>query len=701
MTALVRALARFSARRAPFVIAAWLLIAGVLIGSGLAFGADTSEDLTVPGSDSAAAADLLDTGEDAEPSDPVLLVAPEPIEPGDATLAAVSDALADFAGEPLDDPLQDPARAVAAGTLSADGTAVLLRVPGDHAGLDAAEEDEVRAALALATDAGWEAAAGGQLGRALDSGFSHLSEVIGVVVAVIVLVLALGSFVAMTIPIATGLLAVGSGIMVLHLLAVDASVPEIALTVATMIGLGVGIDYALFLVSRFRSVSVRIADKVDAVAETAATSGTAVVYAGGTVALTVLALTLTQVDFVSWIGFATSIVVALVVLMSLTLTPALLAVFARRLSHRPGKEPDLDRGAWARIAAGVTRRPVTVLVGSLVLLGILAAPALALQLGQSTAGDRPPGTEQREYFDLTAEAFGPGANGTLVVVAALDPVAADRTDPRVAGLVETVGGLDGVADPGTPVLADDGGTVRLVVTPETGPSDVATADLLRELRTALDDDDLDAHVGGAVATRIDLADRIEERLPWLIGIVTVAAAIVVGFAFRSVVLPLKTALANLVSIAAALGAVVFVFQEGHGIELFGLDGPVPIDSYVPMMLFALLFGLSMDYEVFLLTAVRDHWVETGDARLATRRGLAETGRIITSAATIMVAVFLGFVLNPNPTVKLFGFGLAVAVFIDATVIRCLLVPAIMHLLGRWSWWWPFALRRKPQATLTD
>jgi RND superfamily putative drug exporter len=344
---------------------------------------------------------------------------------------------------------------------------------------------------------------------------------------------------------------------------------------------------------------------------------------------------------------------------------------------------------------------VTVLVASLVVLGILAAPALALQLGQSTNGDRPPGGQQREYYDLTADAFGPGANGTLIVVAPLEPAASDRTDPRIAGLVEAADGLDGVAEAGPPALSDDGGTVRLVVTPKTGPSDVATADLLHELRAALAAGEVPAHVGGAVATRIDLAQRIEERLPWLIALVTLAAAIVVGFAFPTVVLPLKTAFANLVSIAAALGAVVFVFQQGHGIELFGLDGPVAIDSYVPMMLFALLFGLSMDYEVFLLTAVRDHWLETGDARLATRRGLAETGRIITSAATIMVAVFLGFVLNPNPTVKLFGFGLAVAVAIDATVIRCLLVPAIMHLLGRWSWCWPGASRRRLQRKPND
>jgi RND superfamily putative drug exporter len=698
MTRIVRALARLSARRAPWVVAAWVLIAGILIGSGLAFGGETEDDLTVPGSDSALAAELLDTGEEGEASSPVLLVAPERIEAEDATVAAVVDALENATGSTIDDPLADPARAVATGALSEDGAALVVRVPGDLGDLDGAQKDDVRAALDLATDAGWEAAAGGQLGRELDGGGSRTSEIIGIVAAMIVLVLALGSLVAMSIPIATGLLAVGSGLMVVHLLAAETSVPEIALTVATMIGLGVGIDYALFLVSRFRSVRVRLADTVEAVAETAATSGTAVLYAGGTVALTVLALTLTGVDFVSWIGYATSIIVGLVVLMSLTLTPALLALFARRLAHKAGAEPDLDRGAWARIAAGVTRRPVVVLVASLALLGVVSAPALVLQLGQSSSGDRPLGTEQRDYFDLTAEAFGPGSNGTLLVVGALDPAADTPADPRVADLTATLGALDGVAEVSAPALLDDGATVRLSVEPTTGPSDPETADLVHAIRDELATGDVEAHVGGAVATRVDLSERIEERLPWLVGLVTLAAAVVVGFAFRSVVLPLKTAIANLLSIAAALGAVVFVFQEGNGIELFGLDGPVPIDSYVPMMLFAILFGLSMDYEVFLLTAVRDHWLATGDAGIATRRGLAETGRIITSAAIIMVAVFLSFVVTPNPTVKLFGFGLAFAIFIDATVIRCLLVPAIMQLLGRWSWWWPGGTRGARRST---
>ncbi|EEP69915.1 membrane protein, partial [Micromonospora sp. ATCC 39149] len=314
-------------------------------------------------------------------------------------------------------------------------------------------------------------------------------------------------------------------------------------------------------------------------------------------------------------------------------------------------------------------------------------PAATLSLGQLDAGDDPPGSATRTSFDLLAEGFGPGVNGPLAVVAAVDPPAAGTADPRLTELARELAATPGVAFV-APVRLTDGGRVATAsVQPDTGPSDPATAALVADLRDVRVDG-VRVHVGGATATRADLAERVRERMPWVIAVVVGLSTVLLYVAFRAPVLAVKAAVMNLVSIGAAYGVLTAVFSWGWGVELTGLSGPVPVESYVPMMLFALLFGLSMDYEVFLLSAVQEAWWATGDNRVAVREGLAGTGRVITSAALIMVTVFAGFVLHTDPVIKMFGLGMAVAVAVDATVVRGLLVPATMALLGRANWWHP-------------
>lgn len=498
------------------------------------------------------------------------------------------------------------------------------------------------------------------------------------------------------------------------------AVPSVAGTLATMVGLGVGIDYALFLVTRHRRLLAEGVPPAEAVARSVAGSGSAVVFAGGTVVVALGGLAVAGVPILGTLGWTTGLVVVVAVAGAVTLLPALLALLGHRIDRlrirrrRPAPppatgtgtdgDPDADSGAgpdgdigagagagrttgWTRQADRVTRRPWRWALLAVLLLGALAAPALDLRLGQVDAGDEPVGTAGRTSYDRLAAGFGPGVNGPLTVVAELTPPAGSGADPRVTGLTARVAGTAGVARV-TPVrLADDGRTVALTAYPRTAPSDPATAALVRTLRTA-DVPGVAVHVGGATATRVDLADRVGARMPWVIAVVVGLSTVLLYAAFRAPVVAVKAAVMNLVSIGAAYGVLTAVFAWGWGVGLTGLSGPVPVESYLPMMLFALLFGLSMDYEVFLLTAVQESWRATGDNRVAVREGLAGTGRVITSAALIMVTVFAGFVLQDDPVIKMFGLGMAVAVAVDATVVRGLLVPATMALLGRANWWRP-------------
>lgn len=704
MKHLIPAIARACARHKWITVTAWLVAVGAVACTAYVAGPNLQDDVEVAGSDSQSAAQLLASrapqGSDSTVSTSRIVIAGDDVVEQTAVVSEVVTALSLATGEPIANPLDDPSASARAGTIAPDGDALTISVPGDRKAEGKGWQRAVDDALDPARDAGLEVAIGAPLGTQLDRAGTVNSEAVGVIAALLVLLVALGSALAALVPVATGIIAVTGGVATVWLLSHGFSIPESAVTLAIMVGLGVGIDYALFLLSRFRQALRDGAEVEDAVAETGHAAGEAAIVAGLTVALCTTGLAISGVEFVAWLGFATAIVVIVSVAATLTLTPAVLAfigrgALSRRDRHtRPvpshGAEtgtPPARGGLWDTIAPRLTRHPIIAGVASLILLTGISLPAIALELGQSSAGNALVGSNQRTSFDLTAEHWGAGQNAPLVVIG-------EGTDASTwASLTEDVAGLAHVAAV-LPAVENDG-IITMQVIPSSGPSDEATADLVHELRAeSIPASGVDAHVGGAVATRIDLSDRIAERLPWLIGIVIAAAMVLVAFTFRSILLPVKAALCNALSITAAFGVLVWVFQEGHGVELFGLDGPMPLDPYVPMMLFAVLFGLSMDYEVFLLTAVRQAWLGGSDAKASVTRGLAETGGVISAAAIIMIAVFLSFTFSPNPVIKVFGVGLAVAVFVDATVIRLLLVPAIMSLLGKAAWWWPFGRRVK-------
>lgn len=677
-------LARWCGRHRTLVVVLWVLLAaGLLVGARVVEG-DTADDVAVPGSDSAAANALL-SAEDSfgqVRSELVLTAGDGGRVDAPALRAAVRDT--------VDAVSAVPGVGTVPGTVesSPDGTAVRFTVPlAPGVTADKKLGQEVLDATAPARDAGMDVALGGALGRQLSALDSRTSELIGIAAALLVLLLAFGSAVAALLPVVTAVLVVAGGLAGLDILKSAVSIPDVAPTLAAMIGLGVGVDYTLFLVNRQRRLLAAGLSTSDAVVRTARSAGAAVVFAGATVIVAISGLMLTGVDFVSWLGWSSALLVAGAVASAVTLAPAVFAMAGTRLSRGrrvAATDEDLDRSAWGGFASWSARRPVTVAVTSAIVLLGLGAPALALRLGQSDAGDRGPNQQTGLHYEAIAAAWGPGENGPLTVV---------LTDPTQAGpasaAIETTAGVDTVSPP-RPLSS---GAVSLRVVPTTAPSDPATDRLVGRLRDEVLPRFGDAHVGGGTATRIDLANRITERLPWLILAVVGVACVLLLLAFRSLLLPVKAALMNIVSVCAAYGVVTAVFQWGWGASLLGLDGPVPIDSYVPMVLFAVLFGLSMDYEVFLLSAVREHWVRTGDNLVAVRRGLAETGGVITSAALIMVCVFASFVLVDNPTIKIFGLGLATAIVVDATIVRCLLVPATMVLLGRWNWWLPRWLDR--------
>ncbi|MGA5300210.1 MMPL family transporter [Nucisporomicrobium flavum] len=671
--------ARFVTRRPWPVVAAWLVLATTVAALVAGFGRPTDEDATLPGSSAQHGRDLLEahfTGS------------------GNATGQVI------FRGPVTTAALAGPAQridavghvsAVGRPVLGADGRTAYVDVTFDLGprALTAALTGDV---LAAAAAPGLEVLPAGALARPHTD--TRRSEALGIVVALVVLVIAFGGLVAATLPLLTAALTLVCGVGAIGLAGHLTGIPTVATTLGTMIGLGVGIDYALFLITRYRALLSAGAEPTGAVVETVATSGSAVVFAGGTVIVALGGLTVAGVPILGTLGWTAGLVVLVAVGSATTLLPALLTLLGARLGRgRTGGRPS----RWGRLADRVTGRPWRYALTSSVLLLTLAAPVVSMRLGQTDAGDDPAGTATRAGHDAMAQAFGPGVNGPLTVVAALDPAATGSTDPRLAELSAAVARTPGVTSSQPARLSPDGQVASVRVQPSTAPSDPATRDTVHRL-DALTVAGVDVAVTGQTALRGALADRVGARMPSVVGLVVLLSALLMVVAFRAPVVAVKAALMNLLSVGAAYGVLTAVFQWGWGVRWTGLDGPVPIEAYVPMVLFALLFGLSMDYEVFLLTAVRESWLRTHDNRRSVRDGLAGTGLVITSAALIMVCVFASFVLSAAPVVKMMGLGLAVAIAVDATVIRGLLVPATMALLGRANWWRPPARLRRPAVS---
>ena len=555
----------------------------------------------------------------------------------------------------------------------------------------------VDTAEAAETD-GLQIELGGSAIALTESGGSHLAEAVGVAVAAVVLLLAFGTVAAALLPIATALVSVGTAYAGITLLGHAMTVADFAPMLGTLIGLGGGIDYALFIVTRHRRGLKRGLSVTDAAAEAVATTGRAVVFAGATVCIALLGMLILRLSFLNGVAVAASLTVILTVAASVTLLPALLSYIGpRALSRRErrrlaehGPEPEVPTGLAARWSAFVERRPKLLGALALVVITVLALPTLGLRLGTSDQGNDPRGTTTRQAYDLLADGFGPGVNGPLTLVTevrgAEDRLALDNLDATL----RTTEGVSSV----TPVMYNSGGDAAyLTVVPESAPQSQQTSDLVERLRSevlprAEAGTALDVHVGGVTAGYDDFADVIVGKLPLFVGVVIGLGCLLLLLAFRSVGIPLKAAAMNVAAVAAAFGVVVAIFQWGWGSELLGLGSAGPIEPFLPVIMVSVLFGLSMDYQVFLVSRMYEEWLETGDNRRAVRVGLAETGRVINSAAVIMISVFLAFVLSGDRVIAMFGIALAAAVALDAFVLRTLLVPALMHLLGRANWWLP-------------
>jgi putative drug exporter of the RND superfamily len=750
------------------VIASWVVavIAVALIAA--AAGEKTSDNLSLPGTGSTKAQDLLQDHLPAQAygTNPVVLEAKTGKLTDSKNKQAIEDTVKSLRKVEVVQRAVSPFSGAGKNALSKDKTIGYISVTLTEGPSDLTDEEaqDVVDAQSPARDAGLTVATGGYLGQAVSKADTESSEAIGLAAAVVILMFAFGTVTAMVLPIATAVLGLIASLAVIKLLGHVVDVPSVAPTLATMIGLGVGIDYSLFIVTRHKLQLGDGMEMRESIARATATAGGAVVFAGITVVIALVSLVASGIPFVGNMGYSAAVAVLVAVCAAVTLLPALLGALGEHIHSlrvRLGRThpDDHQPHGWARWARGVVARPWRSLVASVGILIVLSIPVLNLELGASDNGELPKGSTARQAFDLMSKGFGAGSNGPLLIGVELgSPAKPDQqqldqidkkqkqlqqqsaaqeqqliaqgvpeaqaqqqvqqktasqtqkleqqkklasspaTDPRLTDLENAI-----KKDPGiktvSPATVDKRGTVAVFTAiPTTAPSDPDTIDTVNRLRDttvpkAIEGKDMTVFAGGQTAGYIDLAARIADKLPQMILIVVGLSFIVLMLAFRSLLLPLKAAVANLLSVGAAYGVVTFVFQEGHGAELIGLDGAVPIASYVPLLMFAILFGLSMDYEVFLLTQIQEHYKEDDDPHKAVVDGLASTGRVITSAALIMVCVFSSFVLNGNAVVKQFGVGLAVAIAIDATIVRCLAVPAVMTLMNRAAWWLPGWLGR--------
>jgi putative drug exporter of the RND superfamily len=601
--------------------------------------------------------------------------------------------LADVSG------VRSPLSPGASHQLSADGRIGFIVVQFDAPAADL-PASAVRAVIDTARGfarPGLQVSVGGAPIETVVSAAPGSSEGIGLAAAIAVMLLAFGSVVAMGLPILTALVGVGMGFAVLEALSHLVTVPTFGPDVMVMIGLGVGIDYALFIVTRYRQELAEGRPARDATIVALSTAGRAVLFAGCTVVIALFGLFVVGLPFMDGLAVATIVAVALVLAASLTLLPAMLAFAGPAIDrlHIPGllarPSATTARGFWYRWSRTVQHRPWICAAAALAVLVILAIPLFSMRLAFSDAGNDPVSLTTRQSYDLLAEGFGPGFNGPLVV-------AADLRGPHAAA---AIGALDtrlrqspGVASAARPVLNAARDAAVIIVYPTTAPQAAQTAALVHRLRDQVipqvtGGTGVTAFVGGETAAGVDTSTYLAARLPWVIGLVVVLAFLLLVAVFRSLVIPLKAAAMNLLSMGAAYGVIVAVYQWGWLSSLFGVARTGPIDPWIPLMIFTIVFGLSMDYEVFLLSRMREAWRRSGDNSSAVADGLASSGRVITAAAAIMVCVFGSFVVNdPLRILDVFGLGLAVAILVDATVVRMVLVPAVMQLLGSANWWLP-------------
>jgi len=704
-------LAGVSFRRRGRVVLGWLAALAVAIGLSAAFAGDFTADYSTPGSDSKQAHDLLEQRFPEQSGDTVDIVvrADRPVTEA-AVRSDVTDLLDELRGLPhvaaVDDPYSTP------GGVAADGQTLIARLNLDVVNpvdMPIADTEELLAAADAAERPGLEVALGGQtIQQAEQSEIG--SEMIALIVAAVILLVTFGTVVAAGLPLGVALAGLAVSGTLTGVIAALTDVPDWSTALATMMGIALGIDYTLLMITRFREWRAVGLEPEAATVASLDTAGRAVLVAGCTVVVSMLGLFAMGLSFMRGAAVVTIVAVFIVMAAAVTLFPALLGYVGRwvdRLRLPIGRRsvPQIGAGGhlvptrrWAAWTTFVDRHSVLVTIGGAAVLLALAAPFLGVRYGYPDAGNDSADKSSRQAYDMAAESFGVGANGPLLVAAELS----SGDTSAAQNLATAIGDTPGVAMAAPPTINADGDAALITVIPESGPQDGATQDLVRTLRddvipAATDGTGVEAHVGGATAANMDSNENVSSRLPYLIGGVIALSMLLLFAAFRSIVIPLTAAAMNLLSVAAAYGVMAYVLEGGWAGQLLGIDTETPMPGFVPVIVFAVLFGLSMDYEVFLISRMREAWTRTGDNAHAVRDGLAGTGRVITAAAAIMIAVFAAFVPGPDTILKVIGLGMATAILVDATVVRMLLVPAVMHLLGPANWWLPRSVeRRLPQ-----
>ncbi|MEU8543250.1 MMPL family transporter [Streptomyces sp. NPDC048717] len=699
MATFLSRLGRFSFRRRWLVALLWVVL---LVGTGVMAGkapAPPPNDFSMPGTEAQQAYDLLDKNFPGLSADGASARVVFRAEDGKVTdpeaKKAVQEAVRELGGDPQVVRVTDP---YATRSVSTDGSTAYAQV---SYGVPAAELEETsRTALQDTV----EKAGSGKLtvevgGNAVNAvAGGHSSEALGLAVAAVVLVITFASLLAAGLPLLTAILGVGIGGLAIKVLAEPLGLGSTTSGLATMIGLAVGIDYALFVVSRYRAELARGRSREEAAGHAVGTAGSAVVFAGLTVVIALAGLAVVGIPLLSQMGLAAAGTVVIAVLIAVTLIPAALGICGRRIGparakRRRGERVGPKQAMGVRWARFVARRPVAVLVGGIALLGVIAVPAASLKMGLPGDESKPASTTQRRAYDLVADGFGPGYNGPLtVVVQAKGGGSAKATAENVA---EDIRGSKGVAAVGQPRLSASGDTAVVNVVPATAPSSTETADLVHALRAPALASDSDARilVAGSTAMNVDVSQKLSDALLPYLGLVVGLAFLLLIVVFRSLLVPLKAALGFLLSVLAGLGAVVAVFQWGWLSSVFGVAVPGPVMSMMPIFMVGVVFGLAMDYEVFLVTRMREAYVHGQSPKDSVVSGFEHSARVVTAAAVIMISVFASFMGSDEQMLKTVGFGLAAAVLLDAFVVRMALGPAVLALLGRSAWRLPRWLDR--------